>query len=376
MPPSWRAARNLLCVRLDGVGDVLMTTPAIRALKESIADSRVTLLTSKAGAQVARRVPEIDDVLTFDAPWMKADRGSPHGDRSLVARLQAARFDAAVVFTVYSQSPLPAAYVCYLAGIPLSLAHCRENPYQLLSDWVAEPEPARCVRHEVRRQLDLVATIGAAPRHERLSFDVPVSAKRRARATLAASGVRSGRPLVLAHPGATAPSRRYPPASFARALDLLAAEGCEVALTGTAAERPLVDSIRAAMTEPAATLAGELELAELGAAIAAADVLVTNNTAPAHIAAALGTPVVDLYALTNPQHTPWSVPSRVLYHDVPCRYCYKSVCPAGHHECLTLVQPEAVHAAALELLHARRDTAHARPPVALDTAPLPALRPI
>ncbi len=58
-----------------------------------------------------------------------------------------------------------------------------------------------------------------------------------------------------------------------------------------------------------------------------APLLVSNNTGPVHIAAAVGTPVVDLYALTNPQHTPWGVPNRVLYHDVPCKYCYKSICP-------------------------------------------------
>ena len=70
------------------------------------------------------------------------------------------------------------------------------------------------------------------------------------------------------------------------------------------------------------------------------------------VAAAVGTPVVDLYALTNPQHTPWAVPNRVLFHDVPCKYCYKSTCPEGHHHCLRLVAPEAIVAAACELLSA------------------------
>ncbi len=79
----------------------------------------------------------------------------------------------------------------------------------------------------------------------------------------------------------------------------------------------------------------------------------SNNTGPVHVAAAVGTPVVDLYALTNPQHTPWQVPNRVLNYDVPCKYCYKSVCPMGHHNCLQLVTPQSVVQAALELLHAR-----------------------
>jgi hypothetical protein len=67
------------------------------------------------------------------------------------------------------------------------------------------------------------------------------------------------------------------------------------------------------------------------------------------MAAALGTPVVDLYALTNPQHTPWMVPHRVLYHDVPCRNCYKSICPLGHHNCLRLVSPDDVVSAAVSV---------------------------
>jgi ADP-heptose:LPS heptosyltransferase len=77
--------------------------------------------------------------------------------------------------------------------------------------------------------------------------------------------------------------------------------------------------------------------------------VLANNTGPAHIAAALGTPVVDLYALTNPQHTPWAVPNRVLSYDVPCKYCYKSICPMGHHDCLRRVAPEAVVAAVRDL---------------------------
>src|SRR5690606_39098413 len=97
-------------------------------------------------------------------------------------------------------------------------------------------------------------------------------------------------------------------------------------------------------------LGGERSRAARPAAPDAAALLVCNNSGPAHIAAALGVPVVDLYALTNPQHTPWQVPHRVLFHDVPCKYCYRSVCPQGHHACLAEVAPASVAAAARELL--------------------------
>jgi ADP-heptose:LPS heptosyltransferase len=162
------------------------------------------------------------------------------------------------------------------------------------------------------------------------------------------------------HPGATAPSRRYPPEHFAAAARLIALEyGEQVVFSGSTAERELVDGIRRAMIEPSFTLAGELDLHELVALIAEAPLLVSNNTGPAHIAAATGTPVVDLYALTNPQHTPWRVAARVLSHDVPCKYCYKSVCPSGHHHCLRLVSPMSVVRAAGELLAARPERAGA-----------------
>jgi lipopolysaccharide heptosyltransferase II len=372
----WQDAAEVLCVRLDGAGDVLMTTPALRALREAKAGRRITLLASAAGAAAARQVPEIDEVIVFGAPWMKAPCASAHEELALVADLAARRFDAAVIFTVYSQSALPAAHLCYLAQVPLRLAHCRENPYHLLTDWRPDPEPQRLVRHEVRRQLDLVESVGCEPRDERLSFTPSIRARRRVGRLLAAARVDRDRPLVVAHPGASAPSRRYPADRFAVALDLLCEEtGAEILLTGDAAEAELVAGILAAVRGPVHSLAGQLDLDELGALLARADVVISNNTGPAHIAAAVGTPVVDLYALTNPQHTPWHVQHRVLYHDVPCRYCYKSVCPLGHHDCLRAVEPAAVASAAVELLErAFRAPARPLPPLITGADALEVLR--
>lgn len=351
MQSTWHLERRILCVRLDSAGDVLMTTPALRALKEAVPGRHLTLLTSASGARAARLVPAVDEIIELEAPWIKTTRAAVAADRALIDELAGGQYDAAVVFTVYSQSPLPAAYLVYLAGVPRCLAHCRENPYRLLTDWVPEPEPKQRVRHEVRRQLDLVATTGAVPATEALSISIPNVARRRAAAALATLKVPRDGPLVVAHVGATAPSRRYPPLKFAAALDLIVDEQrAQVVLTGDSSEVELVELVRGAMRANAYSLAGCLDFAELAAVVEAADVLVSNNTAPVHLAAAVGTPVVDLYALTNPQHAPWRVPHRVLYRDVPCRYCYKSICPAGHHECLASVAPAQIADAARELL--------------------------
>jgi ADP-heptose:LPS heptosyltransferase len=284
----------------------------------------------------------------FEAPWMKRSPTGPT-EEELIGRLRDERFDAAVIFTSFTQSPLPAALVCRLGGVPLRLAHCRENPYLLLSDWVRESEPEGGVRHETQRQLDLVASIGARTEDRRLRLDVPEAARRRA-AELAPAD-ESANPLVVVHPGGTASSRRYPPELWAEACRRLAEEEpVRLVFTGDAGERDLVKEVRAAAGSHGPSLAGRLDLSELVALVERATLVLTGNTGPAHLAAATGTPVVDLYALTNPQHTPWLVPSRVLFHDVPCRWCYRSVCPEGHHLCLRGVDPAAVVEAARSLL--------------------------
>jgi ADP-heptose:LPS heptosyltransferase len=356
---AWAAARRILVVRLDALGDVLMTTPAIRALAGVGRPVRrsITLLTSSSGAAVAPLIPEVDDVIVAAPPWLKGDpTDEPSLDEdaaatlALVARLREGDFDAAVICTVNTQSALPSALACLLAEIPLRLAHVRENPYRLVTDWVADPEPFAPVRHEVRRQLDLVATVGATVEDEHLSIRVPPGAVRAIRARLEALDLRPGDRWVVVHPGASAPSRRYPIESFAAVVRTLAGEhGVRVVLTGGPGEVEAISELGEAGGRGVDVLHG-LDLAHLAALISIAPVLVGNNSGPAHLAAAVGTPVVDLYALTNLQHAPWGVPSRVLTHDVPCKGCRKSVCPLGHHACLRGVTPADVVDATLDLL--------------------------
>lgn len=348
----WSAARSVLCVRLDSLGDVLMCTPAIRAIKQSRPGRCVTLLTSPIGAAAAPFIPEIDAVLAYPAPWMKSSAAHlPAVDMAFIDTLASRRFDAVAIFTSYSQSALPAALMCYLAGIPLRLAHCRENPYQLLSDWVPDPEPDAMVKHEVRRQLDLVATVGYTAASAGLSFTVRETDLESVAGKLAALGIIAGRQWILLHPGASAPSRRYPPEQWSAVIrDLAARTGLPMVLSGAASEQPLIDTIIRESGGAALSLAGLLDLGELGAAIKMASLFICNNTGPAHLAAAVGTPLVDLYALTNPQHTPWHVECHVLFHDVPCRFCQQSVCPQGHNDCLKGIAPGRVVDAACGLL--------------------------
>jgi lipopolysaccharide heptosyltransferase II len=308
----------------------------------------LTLLTSPAAAELAALIPEVDEVIAFEAPWVKSSVASRLD--ALVERLRDGKFDAAAIFTTYTQSPLPAALICYLAEIPLRLAHCHENPYHLLTDWVSDPEPDAGIRHEVQRHLDLVANVGATTSNTQLSLHIPPEAFARVDAVLTAHNLDRTSTWVALHPGATAPSRRYAPERFAAAADLIVERtGLPIVLVGGPTDVDLTAEVSRRLRAHAVVLSG-LQVADLAALIGRARLLVANNSGPAHIAAATGTPVVDLYALTNPQHTPWRVAHRVLSHDVPCRDCLRSVCPHGHNACLQLVSPIEVADAACELL--------------------------
>lgn len=365
MPPHPRALpplRRILAIRLDSLGDVLMCTPALQAIRDMFPDAALTLLTSRSGAALQPHLPMVDAVMSREVSWMKSHPADgPHpspgdDDRQLLRDLMAAHdgqgFDGALIFTTLTQSALPAALLCRMAGIPLRAAHVRENPYDLLTHWVRETDVlGPGMRHEVRRQLGLLEAIGIPePRAGGLAFLLHESDRTEARRRLMAAGWRPDRPFVLIHPGATAASRRYAPQAFGQAMAIVARSGWLCVFCGGEAEHALVAQARQAMGGHSLHLDGEMPLGVFGAVIAMAAVLVANNSGPAHIAAAVGTPIVCLYALTNPQHTPWQAAGKVLSHEVPCRDCLRSVCPHVHHACLNEVTPEQVAQATLALL--------------------------
>jgi lipopolysaccharide heptosyltransferase II len=353
---QWRAARKVLLIRLDNLGDVLLMTPAFHAVRRALPDAHLTLLASPVGAQIGRLDPDINEVIVCSAPWVDPWGQLPHDserEQHLIATLKEQQFDAAIIFTSFRQSSLPAAYLCYLADIPLRLAASIDGPGSLLTTRHKHPER---MMHEVERGLDLVGAVGfTLPDDERdLVLKVPSDARVDLSTRLAP--IIDGRPLIVVHPGCSMPARTYPEEMYAEVVRLLVEQrNAFVVVTGAANERDLVARVLTAVPveQRAATLslAGELSFPELCALVQIADLVVTNNTGPMHIAAAMETPVVVLFALTNPpeQWRPWQVPQRLLYHDVSCRICYSRVCPY-QHECLRLVSPEMVVNSVAELL--------------------------
>lgn len=381
IPAEWRVARRVLAIRLDNLGDVLVTTPAIHAIRQSLPQIELTLLAGPVGAQAGRLNPDIDNVIVYQAPWMDPWHRlalDPEREQRMIAQLRHQQFDGAIIFTSFRQSPLPAAYLCYLAGVPLRVAASIDGPGSLLTTRHKHPER---MLHEVERGLDLVGAIGMTTDDRDLVLHVPDEARLaldrefpglNCQARLAAktqhpkpalepgsarsrgNSERSGiqRPWIVIHPGCSMPARTYPWEMYAEVAGrLIERLGATVVLTGTAEEAQLVAQVRDRLRHDALVLVGRHSFAVFCALIEAADLVITNNTGPMHVAAALKTPVVTLFALTNPpeQWGPWRVPHRQLYHDVACRICYSRVCPYGH-ECLRLVTPDMVVDSAAELL--------------------------
>lgn len=345
---AWRSARRILAVRLDNLGDVLVTTPAFHAAKASLPGTRLTLLASPVGAQVAELNPDIDDTIVYDAPWMDPWHKLPQDSRreqEMIARIREQHFDAAIIFTSYRQSALPAAYLCYLADIPLRLAASIDGPGSLLTTRHKHPEH---MMHEVERGLDLVGAVGLTTSETDLVLRVPAQAREDVFDLLSTRGVDRRRPLIVVHAGCSMPARTYPWEMYARVINMLIERfDAAIVMTGSDGERELVERIlgrvQADHRQSVLPLAGALSFPCLCALIEAADLTITNNTGPMHISAAVKTPVIALFALTNPpeQWGPWHVVHRQLYHEVSCRLCYSRVCPY-EHECLRLVTPDMV----------------------------------
>jgi ADP-heptose:LPS heptosyltransferase len=310
---------HVLVVRLDNDGDVLLAGPAIRAIVAGA--DRVTLLCGPRGRQAAGLLPGVDDVVRWRAPWIdpEPEAVDPADVLAQAAQLEALRVDRALIFGSFHQSPLPTALLLRLAHVPWVGATSVDYPGSLLDLRHTVDDDV----HEVERSLDLARTAGYA---------LPPGDDGRLRVN-AARYSNLPRPYVVVHPGASVPARAWAPERNAELVAALAASGRRVVVTGAPAERALTRHVAG---HAGIDLGGRTSLAELAGVLADADAVVVGNTGPAHLAAAVGTPVVSLFAPTVPavRWRPWRVPHVLLGVDVPCAGCRARVCPVPGHPCL------------------------------------------
>jgi ADP-heptose:LPS heptosyltransferase len=324
---EWLAARNILAVRLDNIGDVIMLGPALRAVKETSPEARLTLLASPAGATAAPLLPWIDDVIVCRATWQ--DVGGhisfdPERELQLIHMLSERKFDAALIFTSFSQTPHVPGYVCYLAGVPLRAGESKEFGGSILTTEVCgAPDQL----HQVERNLRLVEHLGFVAKDRQLKIDIPEEARAAVPTLLARAELNLHDPFIIIHPGASARARRYPVDRFGTLARLLTGRGWPVLITGVEREAALIEEILECA--PMAHSIIGTTLAEYSALIEQAALVICNDSLPMHLADALNTPEVVLFSGTDyeAQWRPRATRSRLLRRATACHPCYLFACP-------------------------------------------------
>ena len=319
---------HVLVARSDNNGDVLLAGPAIRAVAASA--RRVTLLCGPRGEDAAPLLPGVDDVIVRRLGWIDPEPQPVRQEQilELVHVLRRLRLDQAIILTSFHQSPLPLALLLRMAGVPKVAAISEDYPGSLLdirhhaSDGI----------HEVERSLSLVARCG---------FRLPVGDDGRLQVNpLPGRGQEGDRPYVVVHPGASAPARTWPAEKHAALVRALADSGRRrVIVTGSAEERALTRRV-AGRHPRVSDLGGRLSFSQLASVIRDADAIVVGNTGPAHLAAAVGTPVVSLFAPVVPaaKWRPWMVRHRLLGdQQAACANTRARECPLPGHPCLNSV---------------------------------------
>jgi ADP-heptose:LPS heptosyltransferase len=335
---------HILVARLDNDGDVLLAGPAIRAAKRNA--ERLTLLCGPRGFQAATLLPGVDDILVHRAEWIDPEpRPFENGPtKRLLLELARRAIDEAAILTSFHQSPLPLALLLRLVAIPRIGATSEDYPGSLLDVRHHIDDDA----HEVERNLSLMRAMG----HE-----LPADDDGALRILHGPAELPFDEAYVIVHPGASVPARAWAPERHKELVAALANESWNVAVTGSPNERELTAHVAggAARPERVRDLGGTTDLAQLAAVLQSASAVVVGNTGPAHLAAAVGTPVVSLYAPTVPatRWHPWRVPHVLLSEPVPCANCRARTCPVPGHPCID----ELPVAAVVEAVHRFADRA-------------------
>lgn len=330
-----------MVARLDSAGDVLITGPAVRAI--AAAHDRVVFLAGPRGSEAARLLPDVDRVIEWAAAWVDFDAPDLTAESvaTLVDTIRGERPDAVLIFTSFHQSPLPLALICRMAGVPWVGAICEDYPGTLLDlrhhVETGVPEPLRALSLANAAGFDLPPGDDGRLRLRRLP-PLPTDL-----AALVAGD------FVAFHPAAAVPARQPTAGASARIAAALSAAGHRVVVTGGPGDRDLTEVVAA---DHAVDLGGRTGLAELAALFARARAVVVPNTGPAHLAAAVGAPVVSLFAPVVPasQWAPYGTTTTILGDQhAACRSTRARNCPVEGHPCLDGIDPRHVVAAVTEV---------------------------
>jgi len=353
---------RILLVRLRQIGDVVFTTPAVRAVRARFPDAHLSYIVEPAALPIVEHNPHLAEIVV--APRLRAAAGL-RGDAQLLRTLRARRYDLAIDFHGGPRASL----LTWMSGAKRRIGYDVVGRGWMYTDRVSRPRELR-PRHSVCNQFDLLAPLGIGapdPAGDPVEMVAGRDADRRVLERLAAAGVPPGSRLIVIHVSSNSPFRRWPADSFAAAIAKIAlkAEDRRIVVTAGPSEADAVDRIvadaRGRLPGEAAERVlrcGEFSLAELRGLVDAAALYIGGDSGPLHIAAASKVPIVALYGPTLPVRShPWRSSDlrseAVDAGELPCRPCDQRVCAPGDFRCLTRIPPDAVVNAAERLLAVR-----------------------
>jgi len=321
------------------VGDSVMTVPALRALRRLLPDAQITLAIRPSAKGVFSEVDFVDEVLVYD-------RRNAFSIVSQIREWRRRQFDLAVLF----QNAFEAALIPFLAGVPVRLGYATESRQPLLTHPIPLPD-WRSSKHEVFYYLYLITALeqllsGTSTICEvDPDISLPISESRQAEATelLRSFGVNAEQSVVAICPGSiNSRAKRWPAESYAALADRLLEEQRQVLLIGSRDEIDVTNEVTSRMRNQPIVLTGKTTLDQITAVLSKVDLVVTNDTGPAHIAAALGCPTIVIFGPTNPLTTrPFSFKAEILRHPPDCAPCMLRDCPIDHR-CMTAITVDEV----------------------------------
>lgn len=342
---------TILVVQTAFLGDVVLTTSLLRELRRLLPGSRILLVATPLGAATMLGSPLVDEILVYDKKG--PDRGL-RGVHRLVRRLRRSTIDIAVA----AQRSARTGLLVRLSGAPRRIGFRGAAGAWAYTDRV----PWRASRHAAERYADLAAPLRAeaqppAPRPELTVREAAAHAIDR---LLEEEGIAPEEPILAIAPGSVWGTKRWAASGYAAVVRETARFGLAPVLVGSPDEKPLCDRIAAASGRSVPVLAGRTGVAELTALLARSRALVTNDSGPGHVAAAVGTPVVAIFGPTVPAfgYTPYGGGHRIVeIGGLECRPCDRhgpQVCPLGHHRCMEAIDPATVLAALGDVLASPR----------------------
>jgi heptosyltransferase III len=332
--------RNILIIKLRYIGDVLLATPTVRAIKAARQDFRITMMVNRGTEDVLSGNQDLDEIMVLD-------KESLASQWQLIAGLRRRRFDTVIDLTDGDRS----AFLSWVSGAPVRIGFNDEHRWR--GKWYTHVVPSQSgIQHRIDRDLEALKPMSIHASSKDPQLRLTPEEGNSADELLDQLGVQRSQPMVILQPGARYWFKAWPPERFAELAErLMSQHGCQVLIGGSDQDIDLAEQIRQMVKSRPIVMAGRTTIKQFAAIAKKSVLFVGNDSGAMHIASAVGTPVVALFGPSNPREWgPRGGPVEILYKEIDCRSCFHPTCARGEENCMRLITVHEVCAAAQRLL--------------------------